>query len=58
MSVAPPCGNPDCCVSTFFVEEKLTFGTGKLDDFGCWEFPCEVCESEHIKYIEKEKNSK
>jgi hypothetical protein len=51
-----PCGNPDYCMSTFIDGETLTFGTGKLDDHGCWEFPCEACENEYMKYIEGEKN--
>ena len=49
----PPCGNPDCCVSTFIDEITLTFGTGILDDHGCWEFPCEVCENEHLNYLDE-----
>jgi len=27
----------------------LTFGWGKLDDFGYWEFPCAECAREYEK---------
>lgn len=37
-----PCGNPQCCTSTG-IHEGLTFGHGKLDDLGYWEFPCRTC---------------
>jgi len=38
----PPCGNPQCCVSTGIMEE-ITFGSGKLSFNGYWEFPCNTC---------------
>jgi len=37
------CGNPKCHVSSFIDEETLTFGSGKLDEHGCWEYPCVIC---------------
>jgi len=46
----PPCGNPDCGVSTG-IHEGPTFGSGELDDHGYWEHPCGPCarrwEAEH-----------
>lgn len=36
------CGNPNCCTSTG-IHEGLTFGSGKLDQWGYWEFPCRPC---------------
>lgn len=36
------CGNTECCVSTGICE-TLTFGSGRLDDYGYWEFPCGPC---------------
>ena len=50
-----PCGNPECCVSTFIDGETLTFGTGKLDGIGCWENPCEICEEDYHNKIKLEK---
>lgn len=46
----PPCGNPDCGVSTG-IHDGPTFGSGELDDNGYWERPCGPCarrwEAEH-----------
>ena len=36
------CGNKDCGCSTG-IHEGLTFGRGKLDEHGYWEFPCRIC---------------
>lgn len=36
------CGHPDCCTSSGICEE-LTFGRGKLDDHGYWQFSCRPC---------------
>jgi len=36
------CGNPKCSRSTG-IHEGLTFGHGKLDKNGYWQFPCEIC---------------
>ena len=41
--VVRPCGNPKCGVSTG-IHGGLTFGSGKLDFNGFWEFPCIICE--------------
>jgi hypothetical protein len=49
----PPCGNPECSAS-YGVQGNdtspylrdgpaLRFGSGRLDGYGFWEFPCEVC---------------
>lgn len=38
----PACGNPKCSVSTG-IHEGLTFGHGKLDNYGYWEHPCPIC---------------
>lgn len=42
----PKCGNPKCRTSTG-IHEGLTFGWGRLDGHGYWEFPCAVCAREH-----------
>lgn len=39
------CGNPECKCSTG-IHEELTFGSGKLDDFGYFQFPCAICARE------------
>jgi hypothetical protein len=36
------CGNPDCNVSTGICE-RITFGSGNLDELGYWEKPCFKC---------------
>jgi hypothetical protein len=36
------CGNPDCSTTTH-IAGCLSFGSGELDDLGCWEFPCRIC---------------
>ena len=36
------CGNPKCGASTG-IHDGVTFGSGKLDDFGYWEKPCYIC---------------
>ena len=36
------CGRKECGASSGFSEE-LTFGSGELDDWGYWEFPCRLC---------------
>lgn len=40
--IKKPCGNPDCSVSTH-IGDCLSFGSGKLDECGFWEFPCRIC---------------
>ena len=39
------CGNPECCSSTG-IHEGMTFGQGRLDQHGFWEFPCRPCAIE------------
>lgn len=39
------CGNPKCGSSTG-IHEGLTFGSGRLDEHGYWEFPCSICARE------------
>ena len=36
------CGRKECKVSTG-IHDGLTFGSGELDEFGYWEFPCDKC---------------
>lgn len=36
------CGNPKCCASTG-IHDGMTFGHGRLDELGYWEFPCRPC---------------
>jgi hypothetical protein len=39
------CGNPECnCSST--IAEQVSFGAGRLDPNGFWEFPCWTCAKE------------
>ena len=38
-----PCGNPDCCCSTSIDDTTITYGSGELNEFGFWEFPCKIC---------------
>ncbi len=38
-----PCGNPECSTCTG-IDDRLTFGSGELDDNGFWQFPCKICE--------------
>lgn len=35
-------GHKECGASTT-ISEHLSFGRGKLDDFGFWEIPCAEC---------------
>jgi len=42
------CGNPRCCASSTIAEEP-SFGSGKLDDYGFWEKPCDTCAREWEK---------
>jgi hypothetical protein len=42
------CGNQNCCCSTGICE-RLTFGSGALDDYGYWEFPCWTCARDYEK---------
>ena len=43
-----PKGHDKCQISSGICE-GTTFGTGKLDDYGYWEFPCAVCAREYEK---------
>jgi hypothetical protein len=38
--------HPDCKISTS-IAEFLTFGTGKLDSDGFWQYPCYECARAH-----------
>lgn len=44
----PACGNPECEIS-YGIHEGPTFGSGKLDQFGYWENPCDACAREWEK---------
>jgi hypothetical protein len=48
-----PCDNPKCGTSTGICG-SLTCGSGKLDDFGYWEFPCYPCARELEKNLPEE----
>jgi len=41
------CNNPKCGVSTSMFMEQLTFGSGDLDEYGFWEYPCAICAREY-----------
>jgi len=43
----PACRRPRCGMSTSIDDMTLTFGLGKLDDFGFWEEPCHACAREY-----------
>lgn len=45
------CGNSDCRCSTG-VHEGLSFGSGRLDKNGFWEYPCRIC-SRHFQEVER-----
>lgn len=51
--MARVCGNPKCGASSA-MDESITFGSGELDDYGYWEFPCALCarafEKKHPEY--------
>lgn len=40
-------GHESCCMSTSIDDETLTFGSGKLDHFGFWQYPCYKCAREY-----------
>ncbi len=44
------CERPECCTSTG-IDESTTFGTGELDQYGFWEFPCKKCEEAWYKHL-------
>ena len=44
----PECKRSDCKVSTG-IHDGLTFGRGKLDNNGYWQFPCNTCAREWEK---------
>lgn len=46
------CENPDCRTSTG-IHGGLTHGSGELDDYGYWEFPCRICAEETDKNMAK-----
>ena len=39
------CGNSECSCSTG-IHDGLTFGRGRLDEYGYWDFPCAACARE------------
>lgn len=49
MSIRGGCGKDDCCASTGIHDTEssrlsgMTFGSGRLDHNGYWEFPCGPC---------------
>lgn len=39
------CNNPECCASSGFSGE-ITYGSGRLDPYGYWQFPCRECAAD------------
>ena len=50
--IRPP-GHEGCKISTH-IFDCLTFGSGKLEDNGCWEYGCEVCARAHEQQFPNE----
>lgn len=48
MAISKDCKYDNCKVSTG-IHDGLTFGTGDLDVYGYWEFPCSPCARAHEK---------
>ena len=46
------CERPECASSTGICG-STTFGTGELDPYGYWRFPCEECEKAWEEHEEK-----
>jgi len=42
------CGHPHCSVSTT-ISGHLSFGSGRLDDYGYWQKPCGRCAEAYEK---------
>ena len=42
-SISKPISHEYACNVSTGIHGELTFGTGKLDDYGYWEFPCDEC---------------
>lgn len=49
------CGRKECYASSGICG-SVTFGTGELNQYGYWEFPCKECENAWKREREKEKN--
>jgi hypothetical protein len=52
-----PCGNEECCCSTFIDDITITYGRGELDTNGLWEIPCYICARAAEKRDNKSKNT-
>lgn len=50
-STSDRCDNPECGFSTGICG-NITAGTGKLSDYGYWEFPCYICPKRFEEYDE------
>ena len=46
------CGNSKCRASTG-IHDGMTFGSGKLDHYGYWQFPCRPCAEQWDKNKEE-----
>lgn len=45
-----PCGNSRCSSSTG-IHDGLTFGYGRLDHHGYWQFPCRACAKRYDEQL-------
>lgn len=41
------CNNKNCSVSSSVAYGEFTFGSGELDSFGYWQYPCVKCAREY-----------
>jgi hypothetical protein len=41
------CVDPENCKVSTGICDRLTFGAGKLDEYGYWEIPCDHCARKH-----------
>jgi len=57
MAIKGGCGRSECCASTG-IDDNPTFGTGKLDENGFWEFPCNACLNADRKFRAEERARK
>lgn len=50
------CGNNKCSTSTG-IHGGLTFGSGRLDDYGYWSEPCRTCAAHWDSQIPQERKT-
>ena len=51
----PACKNKGCQVSIDVFKNVFTFGWGKLNQFGEWQYRCGICEAAYMKSLSKER---